>query len=79
MEVTEDDDVVFVTGDDEFDDLERRLSDGSISDEEMNEILDSWEGVTPEKRKQEESKAEVIEEYERRLEQELGDGFEDTL
>jgi hypothetical protein len=45
----EDGDVQFVTGDLEYDELERRLSEGSISDEELQRVLSSWEGKEPER------------------------------
>ena len=44
LEVEEGDDVTFVTGDSEFDEVEKRLSEGSISDEELENVLSKWEG-----------------------------------
>ena len=39
---TEKGDLQFVTGDPEVDELEKRLADGSISDEEVDKILAGW-------------------------------------
>jgi len=44
----EDGEVQFVTGDEEIDDLEKRIANGSISDEEIVAVLASWETPDPE-------------------------------
>ena len=75
FEISKEDDVQFVTGDDSFDEVERRLADGSMSLEELDAVLDGWEGKTP-KKKQEQNKARAsqLEAMERQVE-EIGEGF----
>ena len=70
LEEFEDDDVQFVTGrDKEFDELEERLANDDISDEELNSILDGWEGGEPEESEEKQAREELLDE--------VGDGFED--
>lgn len=63
-EIEEGDNVQFVTGDDEYDDLERRITEGTISDEEVAEVLSRWEGKTPP--------------TQATSDPDIGDGFNDT-
>ena len=70
-ELEEDDgeEVCFVTGDEEFDELEKRITEGTISDEELETVLNSWTGETPKAKDAEKVEALVSE---------IGDGFEDA-
>jgi hypothetical protein len=61
-------DITFVTGDPEFDSIEKRLSEGTISDEELVDVLTSWTGG-----KKEEKKSEPI------LVEDIGEGFDDNF
>jgi len=68
-ELDADENVRFVTGDEEFDDLERRITEGTISDEEISEILLRWEGKTPKTSESTQDTAIV---------EDIGEGFDDT-
>lgn len=61
-------DVQFVTGDPEIDALEKRMAEGSITDEEVQRILASWSGDEPPK----ETPAPLVDAVE-----DIGDGFHD--
>lgn len=68
IEEFEDEDIQFVTGDTEYDELERRLAEGDISDDELNAILDGWTaGDEPPAQPAAQEHVEDI-----------GDGFDDT-
>jgi hypothetical protein len=64
-----DPDVCFETGDPEFDALEKRITDGTISDEEISRVLDSWQGKKPAAKLDEPPAAPL---------EDLGDGFADA-
>lgn len=78
LEVNDGEDVRFVTGDSEIDDLEKRIAEDSITPEEIDEILGSWIGEKPKQAKQERNRAVEIVEMERRLQDEVGEGFNDS-
>ena len=74
IDIDEDgEDVVFVTGDPEYDELEKRISEGTISDDEIQEVLRGWGG--------ERSKDGEMTEQDPVVEQpipDIGSGFEDN-
>ncbi len=47
MELKDGEDVQFVTGDPEIDELERRMAEGDITDAEVQEIMSDWGGPLP--------------------------------
>ena len=78
MEVSDGENVRFVTGDSEIDDLEKRIAEDSITPEEIDQILGSWIGEKPKQVKQERDRAVEIVEMEKRLQDEVGEGFNDS-